>query len=369
MMLRAAVLAWALASAVPSFSADTKPAATFEQVSKAAKAARDLNQDAEAIHLFRQGLRLKPDWDEGLWYLGTLLYEKEEFAEARDLLRHFVAQNPKSGPGWAILALSEYHTREYQRSLEHLQRCQTYGVGDRKELADSVFYVVAVLLTRLEQYDDAMTLLFQLRSAGQAEANIIEPLGLAALRMPLLPAEIPQDRRPMIRLAGAGALALEGQHREEAEQKFRDMIAAYPDEPGVHFLLGAFLLDERPEDGISEMKRELEISPSHLAARLRLAQEYIRQQNFGAALPLAQQALELDPKDSPAHMVLGETLVGKGDLTAGIHELETARDLAPDLTRIRWDLVRAYTAAGRSEDAKREKQEIEKLNQQGAKPE
>jgi predicted Zn-dependent protease len=177
----------------------------------------------------------------------------------------------------------------------------------------------------------------------------------------------------MIRMAGRGALALEDRHREEAGKKFRDLIAAYPNEPGVHFLVGAFLLDDRPEDGISEMKRELEISPAHLTARLRLAQEYSSQQNFEGALAFAHQGLELAPKNSSAHVVLGQALMGKGDLNSSIRELEGARTLAPDNVRIRWDLARAYRAAGRNQDAERERQEIEKLsrqdNQPDAKPE
>jgi len=354
------VCSLALANLAPS--TQSKDPSTLDQISTAAQAARDQNQDDDAIRLFRKGLKIKPDWDEGLWYLGTMLYEREQFAESRDLLRRFVAQNGTSGPGWAILGLSEYHTREYRRSLEHLQKSRDYGLGDRKELANSVYYVVAVLLTRFEQYDDAMTLLFQMKSEGYQEELLLEPLGLASVRLPFLPSEIPADRRKMVRMAGAGSLAVAGGRREEAEKIFHDIIDAYPKEPGVHFLLGALLLNVRPEDGIKEMERELQISPSHVAARLRLAQEYARQQNFDAALPLAKEALHLDPQDFSCHMVLGEVLVGKADLTGGIQELETARDRAPELARIRWDLVRAYNQAGRESDANREKKAIEKLS-------
>jgi predicted Zn-dependent protease len=157
-------------------------------------------------------------------------------------------------------------------------------------------------------------------------------------------------------------LALEAQHRDEAEVLFSGMVTEYPNEPGVHFLYGAFLLDVRPEDGVREMKKELDLSPSNVSARLRLAEEYVKEQQSDLALPLAQEAIQLDPKRGPAHMILGEVLVAKGDLAAGIRELETAREEAPQTVRIRWDLLRAYTSAGRSEDAKREKEDIEKLS-------
>ena len=334
----------------------------FTRVSQAAVRARDEGRQDDAVRLYKQALVLHPNWKEGMWSLSTLLYDKTQYADARDVLRRFVALDPGPGLGWALLGMSEFQTRDYSRSLDHLQRAMAQGMGGQKEVAQSVFYFVAALLNRFERFDESMSLLIEMVKSGQAAGPLTEPIGLAALRLPLLPSEIPADRKPMIRMAGQAALALEAQHRDEAEKLFTEMIADYPNEPGVHFLYGAFLLDVRPEDGIRELKKELEVSPSNVSARLRLAEEYVKEQQLEPALPLAQEAVQLDPKRGPAHMMLGEVLVAKGDLTAGIRELETARDEAPQTVRIRWDLLRAYTSAGRSDDAKREKEEIEKLS-------
>jgi predicted Zn-dependent protease len=335
---------------------------SFEQLSRAADTARNENRDDEAIHLYRQALKLQPSWKEGLWNLSTLVYEKDRYPEARDLLRRFVAIDADAGPGWALLGLSEFQTREYSRSLDHLQHAMALGMGGRKEMAQSVFYFVAVLRTRFEQFNESTGLLIAMVKSGQQPDLLVEPLGLAALRMPLLPAEIPADRRDMIRMAGQGALALEAQRQEEAQRLLSGMVAAYPNEPGVHFLYGAFLLDLRPEDGVAEMKRELQVSPSHVPARLRLAEEYVKEERPDEGLPLVQEAIKLEPGYAPVHMMMGEVLVAKGDLAGGIRELETAEKGTPQTVRIHWDLLRAYTTAGRSDDAMREKEEIEKLN-------
>jgi tetratricopeptide (TPR) repeat protein len=333
----------------------------FEQLSQAAERARTESRDDDAIRLYQQALKLRPEWEEGLWYAGTLIYQKEQYADARDALRRFVAQLPDNGPGWAVLGMSEFQTREYARSLDHLRRAMALGVGDRNDLKQSVFYLVAVLLTRFEQFEDSTGLLYDMRSAGQAESLLTEPAGLAALRLPLLPAEIPPDRREMVRMAGAGAFALGDQRSGEAEKLFSKMAEAYPQEPGVHYLYGVLLLQSRPEDGIREIKRELEISPSHIPAKLRLAEQYLKDAQLEQALPMIEQALKLDPGNASAHMLFGEALAAKGDLAGAIRELETARQQAPQTARIHWDLVRAYSAAGRSEDANREKEAIQKL--------
>lgn len=339
---------------------------SFERLRKAADEARNANRDAEAIRFYQQALVLRSAWPEGLWYLSTLFYQKERYPEARDVLRRFVTIDPGTGPGWALLGMSEFQTREYPRSLDHLRRAMALGMGDRKDMAKSVFYFVAVLLTRFERYDESMNLLMAMVKSGERTDLLVEPVGLATLRLPLLPAEVPGDRREMIHMAGKGALAVEAQQEAEAEKLFSGIVAAYPDEPGVHFLYGAFLFsDMRPEDGIHEMKRELEISPSHLPARLRLAEEYVSEQKLDEALSLAEEAVKLEPQHAPAHLMLGEVLVARGDLAGGIRQLETARDIEPQNVRPHWDLLRAYTAAGRTSDAKREKDEIEKLNRPG----
>jgi tetratricopeptide (TPR) repeat protein len=320
------------------------------------------------IALYQRALKLDPEWDEGLWDSASLLYEKDKFAEARDLLRRFVADQPKAGIGWSLLGLAESQTHEYARALDHLREGMTLGTGGSQGMARSVSYYSAILLARFEMYDQSQSLLFQMARSGQAESFLVEPIGLATLRMPLLPDEIPSDRRELVRLAGEAAFAVSDQHPDEAEKLFRQMIATYPNEPGANFLFGAFLMTEHPEEGIKEMKRELEVSPFHVPARVRLAEEYVKEGQLGCALPLAAEAVKLDPQDATTHLARGEALAAKGDIPAATHELETARDLAPEVMKIRWALLKTYTAAGRSEDAAQEKGAIEKLTQAGSPP-
>lgn len=335
---------------------------SFEQLSQEADRAREANRNDEAIRLYKRGLAQRPDWEQGLWSLATLLYEKEQYADARDTFRQFMTRRPDAGPGWALLGISEFQTREYPRALDHLQRATAAGMGDRQELAQSVFYFAAVLLTRFERYDDSMDMLVRMLASEPQSSLLTEPAGLAGLRLPVLPAEIPADRREIVRLAGEAIVASATQHFEDADNKFKQLVASYPSEPGVHFLYGAYLMQLHPDDGIREMKLELKNSPSHVLARVRLAEQYLAQQQNDEALQLAQEAAKLDPKRASPHMLAGEALQAKGDLTAALKEFEISRADDSLNTRIHWDLMRAYNAAGRKDDARHEKDEIEKLS-------
>ena len=63
-------------------AASRPPAAGFAEIAKRADAAREAGRVEEAIGLYRQGLRVKPDWKEGRWYLGTSYYELDRYAAA-----------------------------------------------------------------------------------------------------------------------------------------------------------------------------------------------------------------------------------------------------------------------------------------------
>jgi tetratricopeptide (TPR) repeat protein len=350
------------ASMLAGQESSAKSRQSLDQLLQAAETARDENHIDEAIRLFQRALSKQPESEQALWYLGTLLYEKEQYAEARDVLRQFVTIRPDAGPAWALLGLGEFQLREYPRALDHLQRAMALGMGDRKELVQAVFYDVAVALTREERFDDSMDMLLKMLASGPPDPVLVEPAGLAGLRLPLLPKELPPDRRELVNLAGQAVLALQTQHYEEADSGFRRLVSAYPKEPGVHFLYGAYLTELHPDDSVAEFERELEISPSHVLARIRLAEHLIAQRDFDRALALARQAIKLDPKRASAHMLAGEALLAAGNAGDGLKELETAREDDPSVSRTHWDLLRAYAAAGRKEDAEREKLEIEKLH-------
>jgi tetratricopeptide (TPR) repeat protein len=361
-LIRRALLIVSVAACAAGQQPSAESRRSLDQLLQAAGKAREENRVDEAIRLFWRALAEQPESEQALWYLGTLLYEKQQYAEAREVLRQFVTIRPDAGPAWAVLGLSEFRLRAYPRALDHLQRAMALGMGDRKDLVQAVFYDVAILLTRAERFDDSMDMLLKMLASGPPDPALVEPAGLAGLRLPLVPTEVGPDRRELVNLAGRAVLALQTQRYEEADSEFRRLVSAYPNEPGVHFLYGAYLMQLHPNESVPEFERELQISPSHVLARIRLAEHLIAQRDCDRALALARQAIKLDPKRASAHMLAGEALLAAGNTADGLKELEAARDIDPGVSRTHWDLLRAYAAAGRKEDAEREKQEIEKLH-------
>jgi len=81
---------------------------SFETLSANATSAREAGRTDEAVRNYRSAVELRPAWDEGWWYLGTLLYDSDHFEEAIPALHYLVGLDPKLGPAWAFLGLCDY---------------------------------------------------------------------------------------------------------------------------------------------------------------------------------------------------------------------------------------------------------------------
>ena len=334
----------------------------FEQISKQAAEAREQNKPEEAIKLYREGLKLKPSWLEGWWDLGAILYEVDRYDEARETFRRLANLKPEGGPAWAMLGLCEFELRDYEQALEHLRRAETAGVGNNSELRSVTQFHLAILYTRFEQYEAGTKRLFTLAQTGNESPSLLEALGLSVLRMSFLPSEMPPDKREMVLMAGRAAYDMRTHQASAGKKEFEELIARYPEVPNVHYAYGTFLLNTDGDAALGEFNREIQISPSHVPARLQIAFEDLKRSDFEAGLPFAKKAVELAPQLFAAHDALGRILLGMGDTAGAISELETAVKLAPDSPEVCFALYRAYARAGRKEDAERMRTEFTRLD-------
>src|SRR5256885_5280186 len=132
---------------------------TFEQTAKQAETARTSNRLNDAIPFYSQGVRMRPSWSEGWWWLGSLLYDQDRFAEASTAFQRFIAIAPKPAPGYAFLALSEYETHKYDAALRHFEDWKRRGSPGTDELLDVGGFHWALLLTQRGQFTEALYLL------------------------------------------------------------------------------------------------------------------------------------------------------------------------------------------------------------------
>ena len=211
---------------------------------------------------------------------------------------------------------------KYDRALQHLLQSRVLGIGDVPDLGDSARYHAAILMTRMEQYEQALETLGEFAGEGNDNPRVIEALGIATLRMPMLPTETPPDRREMILMAGRASYMMATRNTAAAERAFDQLVSRYPETPNVHYAYGVFLLQEKGEKAIEEFKRELELQPQHPVSLMQLAYEYRKRGEPQAALPFAKQAVEIAPKAFPARKALGQALLETGDIEGAIRELE-----------------------------------------------
>lgn len=348
-----------------AYAAAQQPAPSFERIQKQAEAARAAKRVDEAIQLYKKAVAMQPSWDEGWWALGTIYYELDRFDEGRTAFRRLTVIKPDVGLPWAMLGLCEYETKHYDDALKHLRHGTDLGVDQDQDISAVAHYHLALLLTRFTEYEAAMKVLSVFAQRNVNSPSYVEAMGIAALRKPLLPMEVPPTDHQLVMDVGRVMYDAAALHTTEAAAEFKILVDKYPDTPNIHYLYGSFLLFSDADGGLAELKKELQVSPAHVPAMVTIANEYIQRKQYNDALPYAKKAVELDPQSFPAHTVYGRVLVeGDINLQVGLTELEEARKLAPSSPQVRIALATAYTKAGRKEDAAREREAFSKLRQE-----
>jgi tetratricopeptide (TPR) repeat protein len=346
----------------PAKSAASPANPEFDRLVAKAEEARKAEQWEDAIALYAKAVKLRPKYIEGYWYQGTSYYSLDKFAECREKFREVTRLAPKNGAAFAFLGLCEYGLKDYDKSLQHLLQSRIYGVGDTGDLGGVARFHAAVLMTRIEQYEQALETLGEFASEGNDNPRVIEAMGIATLRMPMLPEELPPDRREMVLMAGRGSYQMATRNTAAAGKAFEALVVRYPETPNVHYANGVYLLLEQPDKAIDEFKKELELQPGHPASLMQIAFEYLKRGDAKTALSWARQAVEAAPKDFATHKALGQALLDTDDVQGAIGELQTGITLAPESPGLHFQLAKAYQKAGRLEEATKEREEFTRLD-------
>jgi tetratricopeptide (TPR) repeat protein len=201
--------------------------------------------------------------------------------------------------------------------------------------------------------------------AGQPPlANDVQfALGLSLLRIPSLPEEIDEARRPLVEQAGDVAQLLLASKYDQAFPKLQKLIGQYPTTPFLHYADGTALDSlSQYDEAKAQMRAEIKISPQSALPWARLASIALRQRLPEEALPAAQNAVKLAPDSADAHYVLGRAWADMGDTAKAIPELERASQLSPGSPEIHFALAKAYAKANQPEKANEERATFARLN-------
>ena len=157
--------------------------------------------------------------------------------------------------------------------------------------------------------------------------------GIAGLRKPWTPPEVPESERDKVFKLGDAMAAVMEQDSKEGLKKFDVVLRDYPKEPNVHFRCGAFLMQQDPERGIEEISKALELEPDHIPALVGLAAIYLKRDQAPAAREYAEKAVKLAPRDFAAHVILGRVLL-EADDAAGAAGIRSGRPPGAGQSRV-----------------------------------
>ena len=341
--------------------AQTSTKEQFEDLSRRAQAALD-SRPEEAIQLYKQALAIRPDWPEGWLYMGGALYQRGSYAEATDALRKGIGLAPVFANGWALLGLSESQLDDPEQALADIRKGEELGLGGNVPFETAVRVRAALLLIRSSAFDEALAQLQPLTKYPDNPPPVEEAMGLCTLASPDDMERITPQRRAVVDLAGKAAWALASQHRDVAAASYRQLLEQYPNEPGVHYADGLYLMETDVTAALAEFQKEVQNNPKHWPALLVIASIQIRQGAPEQAIESLHAAMKAVPTKYRwlCHMNLGRANLDADNVTAAISELEDAIRQKPSSATAHFVLAEAYRHAGRKADAEREKAEFEK---------
>ncbi len=332
----------------------------FAEVTAHAAEARNQKDVPRAIELYVRAVQLKPEWSEGWWFLGSLRYGTGDYGLARDALNRFLALSSDTAPALALRGLCEFETGEYSQSLSDIQRALSLGAANQPRNESILRYHEALLLTRTGKFEDALRAYSFFAHDAGTNPELLLAIGLAGLRMPLLPKEVGEEQKALLTAAGNAAFHfMAGDNR--ADQAFDDLFQQFPTASNAHYLYGYLLFSTHPDEALTEFRKEINVAPSNAPASILTAWILLEEKHPYDALPYAERAVEHGRSVPTAQLVLGRSLLETGDTKGGLEHLEIALHLDPNNLETHLALVRAYSKLGRKDDAKHERQQCLQL--------
>lgn len=338
----------------------------FDRVAAQAEQARSTNRIEEAIELYRKALSLRSRWAEGWWHLGTLLYERDAFADAAVALGQATALSPNVGTAWVMLGLCEFKLGRHTDALKHIQRGRRLGTSAEPQFRHVMLYHEGLLRLGKGEFELAQETLELLSHEGFENEDQTTALGLSVLRLRLSDLLAGDSAlRELVRRAGWAEHLAAQKKFDEAQKEYERLATDFLKVQNVHYAYGRFLLLSRDDEkAIAAFQREIENTPNHLLARLRIADTKLKLKDYAGGLPYAEEAVKLSPQIPLGHYLLGVLLLDTNQTTRAITELETAQKSLPNEPKIYFALGRAYQRANRKEDAERARVTFAKLSKQ-----
>jgi tetratricopeptide (TPR) repeat protein len=328
----------------------------FDELSSEAQKAYEDNRLDEAVRLYSQAVGTRPEWAEGWWALGMINYEGDHYPECCDALTRMVKLDASAAPGWALLGLCEFRTHEYDASFKHLKEAHMLmpnqqAVGQLMDMAD---FHLTMLLIRQGAFELAQEIMVRVAREVRNNPDMMFAAGLASLRMPVLPSEVPASQRDVVTMAGRTFWDLYTEKPAEAEADFTALLAKYPNFPNVHYFYGTHLASVRPELAVPQFLEELRLNSDSAPARVQLALRFTLDGKLDEAVKWAREAVALSPDSVGPQLALAQALNTQGNYRSALSAYLEAKRLDPVSPRISLYLANCYRALGQLDDMRRE---------------
>jgi tetratricopeptide (TPR) repeat protein len=330
-------------------------ATQFDDLAAQAAQARDAGNLPQAVDLYRQATVLKPDWQEGWWYLGLLSYNGNQYSTATDAFTHLLQLAPRAVPAMALRGLCEYETADYDAALRDLDEAVAHGAANDPRNAQIIRYHLAQLLTRAGRFQDALAQYAFFVKEKVDSPDLDAAIGMAGMRDAALLNDAPAQDRVLYEAAGRAAYPMLADDSVESARRFNALITQYPSTRNLHYFYGFLLFPHAPEMAAVEFEHELTIAPDNTTARAMLAFSLMIMARYAEARSEAERVLAAEPDMEMAQIALGRSLIETGEPQRGEAMLKQVLVGDPNNLEAHLGLVSLYSHAGRKEDAQRER--------------
>jgi tetratricopeptide (TPR) repeat protein len=295
-----------------------------------AHALESRGQDAEALAIFRDLVRLRPDAGQHRACYGSALHRLARLDEAIAEFRAAIRLRPEYAAAHANLGIA------------------LHGQG---KLDEAVAEYRAAIRLKPESADVHTNLGIALYDRGKLDEAVAEHR--AAIRLK------PNSANAHNSLG----VALPAQGKQvEAIAEYRAAIHLEPEHADAHTNLGSALRLERLAEAITEFRAAIRLKPEHAVARAELGRALHGQGKLDEAVAEYRAAIRLKPESADVYTNLGVALYDQGKLDEAVVEHRAAIRLKPESAVAHSNLGVALRAQGKQAEAIAEYRAAIRLN-------